>query len=296
MTYKSFPYPTPKPDTLPSPPEQKLKSIPNTTLPKIQIFDNVVGPELHKELFEYINKQLWHQVWLPVPGELQVFRPNNHDTSWINAASITRKLGQPRALLASDDTSLKKKHEPVWRLWQEINNILGGDYAITGIAEGMHWKEYPCPKPEDPDLATGWRVYCNASMHDFVSGSGYVHRDNPELEDEDSVTILWVANPEWYPSWGGEIMFYPEDPNGATGDHQQFNAPAWTQRPGQSPATRGFKIGWQDDGKMVTFRPNRLVVYDGRTLHSTSPTRHRYNSEPNQRIVFRARKIKKIPG
>jgi len=133
-------------------------------------------------------------------------------------------------------------------------------------------------------------------MHDFVTGSGYVHRDNPGLEDEDSVTILWVANPEWYPSWGGEIIFYPEDPGGITGDHQQFNAPNWTQRPGQLPATRGFKIGWQDEGKMVTFRPNRLVVYDGRTLHSILPTRHRYNSAPNQRIVFRARKIKKSPG
>ena len=151
MTYKYFPWPTPNPDNFPKPPEQTLKSIPGVTLPKIQIFDNAVSPELHKELFEYINKQLWHQVWYPIPGELQVFRPGDYDVSWINAASITRKLSQPRALLASDDHSLEKKHEPVWRLWQEINHMLGGDYAISGVAEGMHWKEYPCPKPQDPD-------------------------------------------------------------------------------------------------------------------------------------------------
>jgi hypothetical protein len=127
-------------------------------------------------------------------------------------------------------------------------------------------------------------VYANATVHDAITYQGYVHRDTHDLSDNTTVTILWIASLEWYPSWGSELILYPEDHEGATGDHQQFNN-------GQSQQRRNFQIGWQDEGKMICMRPNRLIIYDGRTLHSTQPSRHRHNSIRNMRVAFRARRI-----
>lgn len=259
-----------------------LPSIPNVHLPKIVIKDNLVDSEMHKQLWDYLNKQVWHHWWTPLPGEMQVYRPSDYDDSWINAAVIQRKLGMPRCMFGSDEHSIKKKHPIIWDLWQIINQSLDNQYEITGVPEEMSWEEYPVPKPEDPSLETGWRVYANASAHDLIQGGGSPHRDTINVLDDTTATILWVANQEWYPSWGGELMFYPEDPKGLTGDHQQFG----------NSQKRDFNIGWPDAGKLCCLVPNRLIAFDGRTLHATIPTRHRVNVEPIRRVVFRARKKK----
>jgi len=188
-------------------------------------------------------------------------------------------------MFGSDEDSTRNRHPVIGELWDVINAQLGNNYAITGTPEGMYWKDYPVPEPTDPTLKAGWRVYANGTRHDELSMQGYIHRDNADLTDETSVTMLWVASLEWYPSWGGEILLYPEDHDGLTGDHQQFNN-------GPHQQCRNYKIGWQDDGKLICLRPGRLVLYDGRTLHSTQPSRHRYNTIMNMRVVFRARKIK----
>jgi hypothetical protein len=262
-----------------------LPSIPDVRFPEVRTFDNVVSKELHDELWNYLMDQSWHQLWMPIPGDLQIYKPSNWDMGWINAASIHRTLSQPRCLFGSDEASIKRDHDPVWRLWLEVNQALNNEYEIAGIPENMHL-DSEVPPTIDPKLVQGWRVYANASMHDLIQLGGYVHRDNKNLLDEDTVTILWVANQEWYPSWGGEILFYPEDHASESQDVQQFNAIEHSQQ------RRGFRVGWPDEGKTVCLRPNRLVVYDGRTLHSTNPTRHRYDSMPSRRVVFRARKKK----
>jgi hypothetical protein len=161
--------------------------------------------------------------------------------------------------------------------------LLDNKYEITGHPEGMYFDKHPIPEPADSNLSKGWRVYANATMHDMISMSGFPHRDTPKLEDDTTVTILYVANPTWYPSWGGEIQFFPEDPDGLTGDHQQFN------QPDKHEQSRNYNVGWADEGKQVSLKPNRLIVYDGRTLHLTNPSRRRYNSELSRRVVFRAR-------
>jgi hypothetical protein len=260
-------------------------SIPGVTMPHWEIHDQAVSAELHKKVYDYLLTCRWHQKWSALPGELQLFRPGEWDDSWVNSAVIRRTLMQPRTLFGSDEASMKKRHPVIGELWDAINTNLGNAYAITGADEGMAWQEHPVPIPEDPNLSTGWRVYANGSVHDLLTLQGYVHRDNSNLGDENSVTMIWVSNLEWYPSWGGELMLYPEDPDGATGDHQQFNQ-------GEAQQRRNYNIGWQDEGKMICFRPNRLIIYDGRTLHSTQPTRRRYNTTMIMRVVFRARKIK----
>lgn len=260
-------------------------SIPNVVMPHWEIHDNMVSAELHNQVYNYLLQCKWHQKWTQVKGELQLRTPGDWNDSWINAATVRPMLGQPRTLFGSDEASTKKKHPLIAHLWSEINSRLGNCYAITGVDEGMAWRDYPIPSPEDPNLSRGWRVYANATPHDMITLGGYIHRDNFNLDDDSSVSMLWIGSLEWFPSWGSELFLYPEDPNGLTGDHQQFNNGAGQQR-------RNFQIGWQDDGKMITMRPNRLIIYDSRTLHSTQPSKHRHNTIMNMRVVFRARKIK----
>lgn len=260
-------------------------SIPGTAMPHWEVHDKVVDDQFHKTVYEYLLNCSWAQRWSQLPSELQLFKPGEWDTSWLDASVAKRTIGQPRAMFGSDYDTTKKRHPIIAELWDKINSHLGNCYEISGTSEGMPWKDYPCPTPTDPDLSTGWRVYANGTHHDLLSLQGYAHRDTHDLSDENSVTMLWVSNLEWYPSWGGEIMLYPEDPTGATGDHQQFNTGSHQQR-------RNFQIGWPDEGRTISLRPNRLIVYDGRTLHSTLPSRHRYNSIMNMRVAFRARKIK----
>jgi hypothetical protein len=257
-------------------------SIPGVDLPRIEVYDDLLDKKTHQRAWEYLIGQLWHHEWtFPANPELQIYKPSDWDDSWINSLTIRRSLSMPRCLFASDETSLQKKHPIIWELWNSINAKLNNRYEITGNPEGIKWKDYPCPETADPTLSKGWRVYANASTHCGIGVNGYIHRDTSNLSDETSVTIIWMASPVWYPSWGGELMFYPEDPDGLTGDHQQFNTPGAQQR--------NFQIGWQDGGRTVSLKPNRLVVYDGRTLHSTLATNHHYNTELHRRIVFRAR-------
>jgi hypothetical protein len=260
-------------------------SIPGVHLPHWEIHDNIVDATLHKKVYDYLLQCDWHQPMYGVHSELQLFKPGEWDESWAAATVIRRTIGQPRVMFGSDEDSTRKRHPIIAELWDTINAQLGNAYAITGADEGMAWKDYPCPTPTDPNLPTGWRVYANGTRHDLLSLQGYVHRDNFDFKDETSVTMLWTASMEWYPSWGGELILYPEDPNGLTGDHQQFN-----QGPGQQ--RRNFQIGWQDEGKMICMRPGRLIIYDGRTLHSSQPSRHRHNTIMHMRVAFRARKIK----
>lgn len=257
-------------------------SIPGVRLPMIEVHDDILSKELHTKVWDYLISRVWHHQWIfcDTP-ELQLYRPSDWDDSWINTATIRPSLTQPRTLFASDELNLKKNHPIVWELWNNINSRLDNRYEIAGKPEGTYWKDYPCPAPEDPNLLTGWRVYANASPHGMINSNGYIHRDNSDLSDETSVTMLWMSSPEWYPSWGGEIQFYPEDPTRSTGDHQQFNTGHQQQR--------NFNIGWQDEGRSVSLKPNRLVVYDSRTLHSTLASNHMYNTELHRRIVFRAR-------
>ena len=280
MTYKKIPWPSdlPRSKEHNNPPF----SIPGVHLPEISVHEDIVDAAMHKELWDYLNNQLWYNAWSGVEPEMQIYRPNEWDDSWINAVSNRTTLEMPRCLFASDEASLQKKHALVWKLWEHINARLGNKYEIAGNPEGVAWNSYPCPPTQDPSLKQGWRVYANATPHDMISIGGHAHRDTPDLNDDTTATMVWIANPEWYPSWGGELMFYPEDPTGATGDHQQFGQGRWHQR-------RNFNIGWPDEGKIVCMKPNRLIAWDGRALHTVTPTRHRYNTIPNRRIAFRTR-------
>ena len=53
---------------------------------------------------------------------------------------------------------------------------------------------------------------------------------------------------------------------------------------------RNYNVGWPDQGKIVSPVPNRVIVYDGRSIHNTNPPTILATAEPQYRLVFRPRK------
>lgn len=248
----------------------------------IEVHDNIVDPRLQEQVWEYLQKQSWHMAWPKVEKELIHYTPKEGYENWFSSQGYRRHSSIHRCCLASDYESLKP-HLPIYMLWKEINRKLGNAYALTGAWEGMKDTETPVPPTQDPNLETGWRIYANAIHNSHVMAGGFIHRDNHDLEDETSVSMLYVVNKEWYPSWGADVRFYPDDPEGTTGDHQQFNVGFQQQR--------DFNIGWLDQGRIVSHVPGRLMIYDSRNLHATSPARFSDLNNPSIKVAFRARRL-----
>lgn len=245
----------------------------------ISVHDNIVDLKLQELTRDYVVKQKWRQTWYPEEPIYHYYTDLN-DTSWANDTIRGRHTTMPRACFASDDGTLKRDHLPVYLFWKELNRQLGNKYELAGYPEGVRDPTAISPDPIDTSLSRGWRAYANAIPNESIIGQSYPHRDTPDLNDETSVTMLYFLNTEWYPSWHGEVRFYPEDPDGTTGDHQQFNPPGMQ--------SRGFNVGWLDQGRIVSPVPGRLLIYDGRCLHGTNPTKTGLNN-PAIRLVFRAR-------
>lgn len=249
----------------------------------IDVYDNLINSGLQSKLWDYVRVQEWHQKWVPAEHAVTRYRPVN-GLDWFVAKGMHMGSSMHRCALASDEDSLKENHMPIYLLWKELNRSLNNQYTLTGLPEGMWDKDIEVPIPKDPNLSTGWRAYINASHNTQVIGNGYIHRDSSLLDREDLVTMLYVVNPEWYPSWGAEVRYYPEDPEGVAGDHQQFNT-------GNNQQKRGFNIGWLDCGRIVSPVPGRLTVYDGRCLHATSASNNNDIETPLIKIAFRAQRI-----
>jgi hypothetical protein len=255
----------------------------------IEVHDNLVSPVLQSKIWDYIRLQEWYVSWHSLPEKILKYRPEQGN-GWFPLYQARRTASMHRCPLASDIESLKP-HLPIYLLWKEINKALGDQFELTGNPEGIICDNEAAPGgpistpvPKDPDLKTGWRAYVNGIYSSDIHGNGYVHRDTFDLDDPNTVTMLYVVNKEWYPSWGAELKYYPEDPTGSTGDHQQFNGYRWQQK-------RDFKIGWLDYGRIVSPVPGRLIIADGRCMHSTSSSK---TEIPSYKVCFRARR--KLPA
>ena len=248
----------------------------------IQVHDNLVSKELQELVWNYLHDQTWHVHWYPIslPKKLDRFKPKEGVQSWVQHWPTWPAASFHRCCLARDQTHLQEKHPLILELWNTINQQLDNKYELTGYPEDMFDEEYSKLHGED---GWGWRVYTNGLVGGLNRGTWGPHRDTPNLEDETSVTILYIVTPEWYPRWSGEINFYPEDPDGLSGDHQQFNVGEHQQR-------RNFNVGWLDQGKIVSPVPGRTIVYDGRCLHNANSPSTKATDPLLWRVVFRARK------
>lgn len=251
----------------------------------IEVHDNLISKSIQTNIWKHVQELEFYGVWNPeetVRFEYTLSSPRSPG-DWMLQQSMKRSARLHRSPLSSDEIGLKSKSLPIYLLWTALNKQLGNQYQLTGNPEGMYSPDPPNP-PTDTDLSAGWRAYINATYNaQIYGGQGYAHRDTPlELNDPDTVTMIYFLNLEWYPSWAGEIKFFPEDHKGSSGDHQQFNSGLQQKR--------GYNIGWVDQGRIVSPVPGRLLIYDGRCLHGTNPTNGPVEM-PSIKIVFRAKRI-----
>jgi len=255
----------------------------------VQVYDNVISETLRSQVWNYINSLNWYSTWKPLPAATFEYIPNNLPATFVHGMTHrTPVQWMHRACLASDDHSLETGHPVIWDLWSKINQHLGNQYTISGADEDMSVfpednPKWVPPTPKDPNLKPGWRVYTGGQLNENVKRSHGVHRDTIDLDDDTTRTILYVANLEWYPSWFAECIFYPDDPQGLTRDHQQFQKGWYSQ-------SRNYNVGWGDQGKLVSPVPGRIIDYDGRTLHTTRPSAI-WSTNIRKVVAFRVRKI-----
>jgi len=252
----------------------------------VNMFDNCIDEKFRKEIWNYTQNIPWHVTWKAIqskhkhydyiPDKVTQWERMNQD--WIPS------MYMPRTGFGSDNATLERDHPLVHELWAQISNILGNEFEIAGIPEGLpmdvigKWKS---PTPIDTSLEPGWRIYGNSQPSENIKRSHGVHRDSILLDDNSYFTLLYVANLEWYPTWFGECVYYPNDIDELTGDTQQYQ-----QGYGQS---REFPVGWLDEGRVVSPRPGRIILYDSRNLHTTRPSAI-WAKEDRKVIAFRLRR------
>jgi hypothetical protein len=243
----------------------------------LSVHDNEIDSELQHGVYNFLLDSEYcinfydhnHSLWYPRTNKLVT--PRDHPSA-------------PRLPLAWNEDSLKDRAPVVYELWNCINTVLGNQYCIDGIPEGMNYMTGISPvssiaehdgTPGKP--RSGWRVYGSGSERELRSHTKSVHRDNPDLEKSDYVNIVYFANIEWHPQYYGETLFHSDD--GDTGDYTgRF----------ESDQKRNFPIGEVEN--VVAPKPGRFMIFDARYLHQVKPAAY-YAPEPILGIVFRARKL-----
>ena len=237
-----------------------------------EIHDNIIPEEQRMEVWNYM-RSLEHYAQMkdaiyPKAGTVVTYFPEEHKKEYMNqnVPSVNNQF-MHRVVFGNSEQDLIFRHKPIAELWNAINQHLGNKFIIAGDKEGV-WS-----KRSGDNLA---RVYVNVQPNESIKRSHAVHRDTITLDEEKNFTLLYLANPFWHPTWFGENIFYENDD--PTGDHQQFQ-----RGYGQS---RGFSVGYPY--ATIPTVPGRIVVYDGRTLHTTRPVaewaeHYRYS------LVFRIR-------
>jgi hypothetical protein len=259
---------------------------------EVRVVDDAIPEDVRQLVWEYLLQSTWSVAWKRYTGhnfhEIHEYKPGLwKNLEYPKRLDEPRHLFMPRAHFASDDESLKK-HEPIYKLWQCINMTFDGEFEIAGKPEGTVpenspdekiKEKYTAPPTQDPSLEQGWRVYSAAQPNEHIKRTHGIHRDQPDESIDNTYTCLYVANPEWYPSWFADNMFYTSG-HSETGDDQRF------QKGGQR---RGFQVDWGDDCKVVSPKPGRLICYDSRRLHTTRPAA--IWAEADRKVVtFRLRK------
>lgn len=230
----------------------------------VKIYDDKIPEDFRAEVLEYINSQEWFATWKGfqpytssyVPAK-ETFLAKSHKIMTVRDPNMYMH----RCAFAREEGELKEKHPTIGKLWDLINEQLDNKYDIKGPPEGIAYLEHPSTPYDSDDR--GWRVYCNGQLDETIKRSHGAHRDNKDVNDPYTRTILYVANLVWYPTWFAECVYYPDDPDGTTGDHQQYHAKFGAQ-------SRDFKVGWAE--QIVSPVPGRIISYDSRTLHTTRPT------------------------
>jgi hypothetical protein len=236
----------------------------------VNYFDGVVSDELRKRVWDYVQHQTFHatrkDIPYPNPGKIIHYKPIDNKKEYLDDSvpSVNNQY-MHRCVFGDTEDELLFKHKPIYELWKTINSFLGNKFTILGDKEGI--------ADTPPRLA---RVYVNAQASETIKRSHGIHRDTIDLNETKNYTLLYIANPVWYPSWMAENVFHADDDS--TGDTQQFQRGF-----GQS---RNFPVGYPF--ALIPPAAGRIIMYDGRTLHTTKPT-SAWAEEMRYAVVFRIR-------
>ena len=239
----------------------------------VETYDNVIPDEFRKEIWDYIQNQSFHatrkNVKYPDVGHIIRYRPADKKYEYMteDVPSVNNQY-MHRTVFGDNEEDLQKDHPIILELWNSINKHLSNKFIIDGDMEGI--------ADTPPRLA---RVYVNAQPEETIKRSHGIHRDTIDLSEENHYTLLYIANPEWYPTWFGENVFYESDDDSL--DKQQYQKGF-----GQA---RGFGIG--EPYAVIAPKPGRIILYDGRTPHTTRPTAI-WAQEMRKAVVFRIKKVK----
>jgi hypothetical protein len=241
-----------------------------------EVHDDCIDPKLQKRVWDYIQKQKFYATrkdkGYPDPGTIVEYYPVENKQEYMQELSGSVNNQFMHRCIFGDNEKELMNHPPILELWLSINKVLGNKFKIDGDPEGIAIKS-----PLNKGVVK--RVYVNAQPDETIKRSHAVHRDTIDLNEETHYTLLYIANPEWYPTWFGENVFYESDDESL--DKQQFQKGF-----GQS---RGFGIG--DPYAIVPSKAGRIILYDGRTPHTTRPTSV-WAKEMRKAVVFRIRKIR----
>lgn len=265
----------------------------------LEYWDNEVPKELHEEIYNYCQNQYWYsKIHNPKSASID---PKKQEWKLDLQPEIPRRTLY-RIPFAWDTVTLQKFHPLVWDFFSYINKTFFDDRFIPeGKLEGVAGRS-PREYAKNPfttstvsgkasvhqatTFKNGWTSYMNAQPYDSVKRTKNIHRDWDdygliESNEEEYSTILFVSNLEWYPSWFSEITYYD---HGETGErHGDLLGPD------ESTVfkKREFNIGWPVH--IIPNVPGRLILMDGRWLHSTKPTSY-LAPELSQHIAFRVKR------
>jgi hypothetical protein len=235
----------------------------------VETYDNLIEDDLRLRVWDYIQHQDFHatrkDVKYPQPGSIIWYKPIDGKKEYLDESipSVNSQY-MHRCVFGNNEQDLEQ-HPVILELWNSINSRFNNKFIIDGDEEGIADNRY--------NMA---RVYVNAQMDETIKRSHGIHRDTIDLDEETHFTLLYMANPVWYPTWMAENVFYSDDPT--TGDAQQFQ-----KGQGQN---RGFTVGYPF--AIVPPIAGRIVLYDGRTLHTTKPTAP-WAKAMRYAVVFRIR-------
>ena len=265
----------------------------------VEVYDNLISPELHHKMYDVAQTMSWYCKWISVADgnlPIQEYIPERAKSSskHILGAETTIedmidlfRFSMYRHPIGWDADSVKKHCEEAYNIFESINSQLfdgkasldaGLKEAITGLGGPKSYyinEESYCDKYGVPHhrLKDGFTCYLNGRStdpmkNDRIGGrSGQMHKDSgPVKPDDPYYTVLFVLNKEWQPDWGGELTFFNDEETGAK---------HWK---------RGYNLGWPE--KIVGHKPGRIIVYKHNTTHTSNPPRVSA-PEITQRLAFR---------
>lgn len=238
---------------------------------KYEVHDNVVPIVLRKELWYYLQTQ---KCFAMLKDEKDVndrkiipYYPIENKKEYYDRRNVSwNSQFMHRAVFGNNENDISK-HPAIEKLWNIINQHFDNKFVINGDPE-------ECCCDEGNDVPQ--RVYVNIQPVEEIKRSHAVHRDTIELDETKNFTLLYIANTEWYPTWFGELMFYENSDKFK--DFQQ-----WQAGHGQ---TRNFGVG--HPFATIPTVPGRIVLWDGRMLHTTRPVAQ-WSPQFRYSLIFRVR-------